>query len=41
MNTPIDVDEHLEMDSAVQKAGTETDMLARCGFSSDEIAALL
>jgi hypothetical protein len=41
MNTHVDVEEQLEMDSLVQTTGTETDILARCGFSPEEIAALL
>ena len=41
MNTHIDVEERLETDSPVQTVGTETDTLARCGFSCDEIADLL
>ena len=41
MNTHIDVEERLEMDSLVQMAGSEIDMLVRCGFSREEIAALL
>ena len=41
MNTHIDVEEDLEMDSLVQTTGTETDMLAQCGFSPEEIGALL
>jgi hypothetical protein len=41
MNTHVDVEEHLEMDSQVQMAGTETDTLAQCGFSTEEIADLL
>ena len=41
MNTHIDSEEPAEMDSAVQAVGTETDRLAGCGFSTDEIAALL
>ena len=41
MNTHIDVEEHPEMDSLVQTEGTETDLLARCGFSREEIVALL
>ena len=40
MNTLIDVEERLEMDSLVQMAGSERDMLVRCGFSREEIAAL-
>jgi hypothetical protein len=35
------VEEHLEMDSIVQTIETETDLLAQCGFSPEEIAALL
>lgn len=41
MNTRVDVEEQLEMESAVQATGTETDTLAQCGFSPEEIAALL
>jgi len=41
MNTHIDVEEHLEMDSLLQTTGTETDTLAQCGLSAEEIAALL
>jgi hypothetical protein len=41
MNTHIDVEEHLDMDSLLQTEGTETDILASCGFSHEEIAALL
>ena len=41
MNTHIDVEERLEMDSLVQMAGSEIDMLVGCGFSREEIAALL
>ncbi len=41
MNTRVDVEEHLEMDSLLQTAGTETDMLAQCGLSAEEIVALL
>ena len=41
MNMHIDVEEHPEMDSLVQTEGTETDLLARCGFSREEIVALL
>ena len=37
------VEEHVEMEIQVQTAGTETDLLAQCGFSPDpeEIVALL
>jgi hypothetical protein len=41
MNTHIDVEERLEIDSLVQIAGSEIDMLVRCGISREEIAALL
>jgi hypothetical protein len=40
MNTHIDVEEHTEMDLLVQTKGTETDPLARCGFSREEITTL-
>ena len=40
MNTHIDVEERLEMDATLQMAGSEIDMLVRCGFSREEIAAL-
>ena len=41
MNTHIDVEERLEMDATLQMAGSERDMLVRCGFSREEIAALV
>jgi hypothetical protein len=41
MNTHIDVEERLEMDSLVQAPRTETDILAQCGFSAEEIVTLL
>lgn len=41
MNTHIDGEERLAMDATVQMAGAERDMLVRCGFSREEIAALL
>ena len=41
MNTHIDAEERLEMDATLQMAGSERDMLVRCGFSREEIAALL
>jgi hypothetical protein len=41
MNTQIDFEEHFEMDSPVKVTETETDDLAQCGFSIEEIAALL
>ncbi len=36
-----DVEEHVEMETQVQTAGTETAMLAQCGFSLEEIVAVL
>jgi hypothetical protein len=41
MNTDIQAEEHLEMETQVQATLTETDILARCGFSAEEIVALL
>ena len=41
MNTHVDVEEHLEMDSLLQAARTETDILAQSGLSPEEIVALL
>ena len=41
MNTHIDVEEHLEVDSQVQVIETETDILLQRGFSPEEITALL
>jgi hypothetical protein len=41
MKTHIDVEERLEMDATLQMAGSRRDMLVRCGFSREEIAALL
>ena len=41
MNTRGEVEEHLEKESLLQAVGTETDMLARCGFSDEEIVSLL
>ena len=41
MNTHIDVEERLEMDATLQMARSERDLLVRCGFSREEIAALL
>jgi hypothetical protein len=35
------VEEHIEMETQVQTARTETDLLAQCGFSPEEIVALL
>jgi hypothetical protein len=41
MNPHIHVEEQLEMETQVQATGTETDMLAQCGLSAEEIVALL
>jgi hypothetical protein len=41
MNTHIQAEEHLEMETQVQAAVTEIDLLARYGFSVEEIVALL
>ena len=41
MNTHIDGEERLAMDATLQMAGSERDMLVRCGFSREEIAALV
>ena len=41
MKTHIDGEERLEMDATLQMAGSEIDMLVRCGFSREEITALL
>ena len=41
MNTHVDVEKYVEMDSLVQTAATETDTLAQCGLSAEEIVALL
>jgi hypothetical protein len=35
------VEEHFEMERQGQTAGTETDLLAQCGFSPEESVALL
>ncbi len=35
------VEEHVEMETQAQTARTETDLLAQCGFSPEEIVALL
>jgi hypothetical protein len=40
MNTDIQAEEHLEMETQVQ-ALPETDILAQCGFSAEEIVSLL
>jgi hypothetical protein len=41
MNRHIDGEERLEMDATLQMAGAERDMLVRCGFSREEIEALV
>ena len=41
MHTHIAVEEPLEMDSVLQATVTERDLLAQCGFSVEEIVALL
>jgi len=41
MSTDIQAEEHLEMETQVQATRTETDLLAQCGFSPEEIVALL
>ena len=41
MNPQISIEEHLEMETQAQATGTETDMLAQCGLSAEEIVAVL
>jgi hypothetical protein len=41
MNTHIDVEDQLKMDSRVQTIETETHILAQCGFSPEEIVSML
>ncbi|HEX6555997.1 MAG TPA: hypothetical protein VF026_24780 [Ktedonobacteraceae bacterium] len=41
MNTDIQAEEQLEMETQVQATGTETDNLAQCGLNAEEIVALL
>ncbi len=41
MNPQISIEEHLDMETQVQATGMETDMLAQCGCSAEEIVALL
>ena len=41
MNTDIQAEEQLEMETRVQVTGTETDLLVQCGFSAGEIVSLL
>ena len=41
MNTDIQAEKQLEMDSQAQASLTETDMLVQCGLSAEEIVAML
>lgn len=41
MNTDIQAEEQFEMETQVQATVTETDLLAECGFRSEEIVSLL
>lgn len=41
MNMDIQAEEQFEMETLVQAARTETDHLDQCGFSAEEIVALL
>ncbi len=41
MKPHIHVEENLETETQVQATGTETDMLAQCGWSAEESVALL
>ena len=41
MNPSISIEKHLERETPVQANVTETDNLAQCGFSTEEIVALL
>ena len=41
MHTHIYGEERLAMDATVPMAGSERDLLVRCGFSREEIAALV
>ncbi len=41
MNTDIQAEEQLEKETQVQVTVTETDLLAQCGFSPEEIVSLL
>ncbi len=41
MNTDIQAEEQLEIETQVQATRTETDLLAECGFSAEEIVSLL
>jgi len=41
MSTDIEAEEYLELETQVQAALTEIDLLAQYGFSAEEIVALL
>jgi hypothetical protein len=41
MNPYISIEEQLERETQVQATVTETDLLAQCGLSAEEIVALL
>ena len=41
MNTDIQAEEQLEMETQGQATRTETDLLAQCGFSAGEIVSLV
>jgi hypothetical protein len=41
MNTDIQAEEQFEMETQVQATVTDTDLLAQCGFSAEEIVSLL
>ncbi len=41
MNTDIQAEEQPEVETQVQGTVMETDLLAQCGFSAEEIVALL
>ena len=41
MNQYISIEEQLERESQVQATETETDMLAQCGLSAEEIVSLI
>ena len=41
MNTDIQAEEQLAIETQVQATGMESDLLAQCGFSAEEIVAFL
>ena len=41
MNPHTSTEEHLEMAIPLQAAGVESDILVQCGFTAEEIVALL